>query len=47
MHCRLFIAAAITMLASTLSTYAQQPTSKDQLIGTWRVTALKATNNAS
>src|SRR5215510_2572030 len=36
--------AAFTVIAATGPSYAQQTTTKDQLVGTWRVISLKATS---
>jgi hypothetical protein len=41
----LFAAAAATLLATSTPIYAQQMTSKQQLVGTWRVVTLKATSS--
>jgi hypothetical protein len=35
--------AAAALLVASAPSYAQQATTKDQLIGTWRVETLKAT----
>jgi hypothetical protein len=40
----LFAAAAATLLATSMPLYAQQMTTKQQLVGTWRVVTLKATS---
>src|SRR5215510_14189861 len=39
----LLATAAFTLVAAAVSSYAQQATTKDQLIGSWRVLSLKAT----
>jgi hypothetical protein len=38
-----FATAAATLVLSTVPSYAQQATTKDQLIGSWKVLSLKAT----
>lgn len=38
---RILSAAAIALLAASVPLYAQQSTSKDQIIGTWKVLSLK------
>ena len=39
----LFATAAFTLVAAAVPSYAQQATTKEQLIGSWRVLSLKAT----
>jgi hypothetical protein len=36
---------AVALLAVSAPSYAQRATSKDQLVGTWKVVALKATSS--
>ena len=36
--------AAVALLAAAAPSYAQQATTKDQLVGTWKVVTLKATS---
>jgi len=40
----LLATTAIALLAASAPSYAQQATTKDQFVGTWRVAALKATS---
>jgi len=40
----LLAAAAVTLFATSTPMYAQQMTTKQQLVGTWRVVTLKATS---
>jgi Lipocalin-like domain len=39
-----FVLTAISLVAATAISYAQKTTTKDQLLGTWKVVVLKATS---
>jgi Lipocalin-like domain len=42
---KMLVAIAVAaLLAASVPSYAQQATTKDQLLGTWRVVTLKATS---
>jgi Lipocalin-like domain len=44
MNKMLFGSTAVALFAASASSYAQQATTTDQLVGTWRVVTLKATS---
>jgi hypothetical protein len=40
----LLATVTVALLAASVPSYAQQTTTKDQLVGTWKIAALKATS---